>query len=375
MSTILLGRTLAVGVWLVVTYLGITLVSTARPRSTVPAFDPATLLAPRQAEEGSFRYVPVTVTLQERLHLSDGTVQPGSRQLRAVREDGAYVERFEYLSPESRKQVSQRTIMLPDGLRVILNEIRETKTSTRFPSYSASAQFYDPDTRCLRPSSGGEHADQRIDGSDMVLGYEAVRVATGRGAVWRAPALNCAIVRTRTDLGSRQFNDSARHISIAGIESGCYCTTALSSSEAIAPGAIGELVVTLDTSPFDGPTSKRISVRTSGGEAHTYSLEIRAHVVPEFTVSSRYIEFSSSEDIADRKEVVVTSEGGAAPAVAAARSTDPNVTVVLSSDPSDSRTVRITLTRLRPDRPVFGNLIVENTSQWEPELRIPLRGS
>lgn len=124
--------------------------------------------------------------------------------------------------------------------------------------------------------AGHDHAAEASEG----------RTGTGRLA-FRAEA---------HDFGSFREGEPATHtfsftnagtepVTLAEVRASCGCTTPRYTSEAVAPGAMGEIVVEYNSTGRPGPFEKTITVAADGADPRVTTLRITGTVVADFASS------------------------------------------------------------------------------------------
>lgn len=168
------------------------------PGSSAPTIsvEDATLLT-------AAKIIPHTVVLQETLRGTAQSPRPASVLTRAVRSDGAWMQRLEYLAPNAANiKVAQRLMYFPDGRRIDLDDIREYGFATRTDGRDSRAALRDPQSRCLQSFLGVPRVTgQQMLGEEFVGGLTAVKIKIGGNMHWFVPDLGCAEVRTETLVG------------------------------------------------------------------------------------------------------------------------------------------------------------------------------
>lgn len=71
---------------------------------------------------------------------------------------------------------------------------------------------------------------------------------------------------------------------LTGVEAACGCTTPRYTTEAVAPGATGEIAVTYDSAGRPGPFEKAVYVVAEGAEPRATTLRVTGTVVPALAV-------------------------------------------------------------------------------------------
>jgi hypothetical protein len=115
----------------------------------------------------------------------------------ALRLDGASVIKFEYSQADA---VIHRTIELPTGVTVVVDDVRQRRSSTCRSGTSFRARM-DSSRGCIRNDVGDLVFRGEIVGEgDVVAGYDTVRVQSDRSTFWFARDVGCAHVKSITKL-------------------------------------------------------------------------------------------------------------------------------------------------------------------------------
>ncbi|MFN7920036.1 MAG: hypothetical protein U0Q16_08065 [Bryobacteraceae bacterium] len=146
--------------------------------------------------------IPYTTIVRSTVYAPDGSVNAGRDTTTAVRSDGARV-----LRSESRVEpfASSRTINLPSGDEVIVDDIREIKMTTRSPNRSVASVIRDPRSNCLDSLAGSPVlSGQSLLGTETVSGYRTVKMASEKNMTWWfAVDHGCALVKFRAEWGEQ----------------------------------------------------------------------------------------------------------------------------------------------------------------------------
>lgn len=206
------GAIIACTLWLAAGALaaqGAWLVALEQPRPAPPPLS-SSRGAPVAAQ------TPYTVLLQESTRNADGDVSPQGTLTVALRADGAYVERYQYLG--GQLAVILRTIDLPTGETVIVDDVRERRTTTLRRVGTALPARLDSSQQCTRNSAGETIMPAELRDADaLVGGYRAVHLMTGSSSLWLARNLGCAKLRSLTQLPGGVLNEKVA-VSVAAGE-------------------------------------------------------------------------------------------------------------------------------------------------------------
>jgi len=200
-------RYLTIGVWLIAVALGINYFFLSQEVSLIKAANARMEARPTE---------PFTIVLKESL-LHAGTTQPGSTQTLAIRSDGSYVRMGEYISPTSlTTRTIQRHITFVTGEVVQVDEIRELTSGFLDGTTAVAAFSRDPHTNCVQFLDGSTQDGQIVLGPGTENGYTITRINLGRRTAGFAPALSCAEVYSRTDVGDQGTSEKRLHSVVRG---------------------------------------------------------------------------------------------------------------------------------------------------------------
>lgn len=136
--------------------------------------------------------VPHVVVLQEFMSAPEGE-RKGMLLTLGLRGDGAQVERVDYQT--SRIAEVERLIFLPPEGFIRTDEIRGT-----YRVSVMTRRRREPRQQCLASADGTVmQSSERVAGRENIGGYSTLIIKADYGALWLAPQLNCAQLRTRFD--------------------------------------------------------------------------------------------------------------------------------------------------------------------------------
>lgn len=119
--------------------------------------------------------IPYTVMLRETVHGPDGIARVAADATEAIRSDGSYVNR---LSHANIADGTERTIFFANGLRTVVNELKDTKSTTVTKDANPARWQRDPSSKCINSFAGEPMASTRevISGEEIVAGYRTVKI-------------------------------------------------------------------------------------------------------------------------------------------------------------------------------------------------------
>lgn len=149
---------------------------------------------------------PYTVVLQESTRDPSGEVRTEGTLTMALRSDGGYTERYEHVG--GQQALIQRTVDLPSGVTVVIDDVRELRTTTVKRLGTSSRARMDSSRGCIKNNSGEIlMAAEIVDDRERVKGYQTVQVKLGETTFWLARDLGCAKVKSRTRLSDGTINE------------------------------------------------------------------------------------------------------------------------------------------------------------------------
>jgi hypothetical protein len=135
--------------------------------------------------------VPYTVVLAE--VVSAG--RHGVVVTKALRSDGAFVMRTDYLPPnQAAVKVSQRLIHFPNGIRIDADDLRELAFAVQLKGWTASDQERNPARECRATYTGARMFGDLRSG-ETIAGLRTLMVARDDVTKWFAIDYGCAEVR------------------------------------------------------------------------------------------------------------------------------------------------------------------------------------
>ncbi len=137
---------------------------------------------------------PYTVVLQESTRGSSGDVTLQSTMTMALRSDGAFLMQIEHFRGSP---VIQRTIELPTGATVVVDDVRERRTSRWTRQGTSLRARMDSSRGCIKNDIDESVFPGEIVGdADLIAGYDTVKVQSRGSTFWFARQLGCANVKS-----------------------------------------------------------------------------------------------------------------------------------------------------------------------------------
>ena len=129
-------------------------------------------------------------------------------------------------------------------------------------------------------------------------------------------------------------NNGTSDLTIQKVVAGCGCTVANASTTPIAPGQIGKVSVSFDTTGFEGSKTKDVRVYTNDSEAQMIVFTLKGTILSDFEVKPKILEFGEVTkallDEKNVKSVEITPLKPSAGTVALIKSLSANVEIVNS---------------------------------------------
>ena len=161
-------------------------------------------------------------------------------------------------------------------------------------------------------------------------------------------------------------NEGNDTLVVTGVSASCGCTTALASSDHIAPGVTAELGITFDPTKFDGAVKKSISFETNDPITPHAHLEFTAIIDKILTISEEYLVYSNAVPDSDATaDLVLKNEGKFPISITKASATSELMTVTPSTaviNPDEELTFKCTL-HPKARGIVKGNISIETNNK------------
>jgi hypothetical protein len=173
-------------------------------------------------------------------------------------------------------------------------------------------------------------------------------------------------------------NSGDELLEISSVSSSCGCTAALLSSRRIAPGDMGEIKATFDSSRFRGEVSKTITLKNNSPEHPQLQFRLKGIVKELLGVSPNRIVWTldNAEQVV-RSQVVISNQSRQQIVLQPAKSTSPQLTAKLDRlklAPGEKATLSVSGT-LPPGKERFsGYLLVATDFKPMRQLRISASG-
>jgi hypothetical protein len=170
-------------------------------------------------------------------------------------------------------------------------------------------------------------------------------------------------------------NVGRRPVELANLQGGCACVAQAFVPGAILPGDSRDIVIELDTRQLSkGPLTRHVTFDINGRQQLAYTITLNGEILHEFDVSPGFIDFgAASLGTTDRRTVEfrvrrvgVTLRG--------IRATTDVVDIDELTRTPQHLSVALSLKKAAAQGEIYGVLIVETSSEYNPEIRVPLLG-
>ncbi len=210
-----------------------------------------------------------------------------------------------------------------------------------------------------------------------VMGFAAESIA---GPKFSADQLNYdfgeIIQGKRVDYVFRFRNAGDQILQLGSLRSSCGCTVALLSATRLAPGDLGEVRVTFDSTRFRGAISKTVSLDTNDPNFPQISFNMFGTVKAEISYEPDRINWGKVKaGTALRAVVKIVNQGTHSVKLVPAQATDPAVTAKLSSlllQPKGQVELIIEAKFPEQKKRLGGYVIIGTDYQKVPQLRVPV---
>ena len=220
----------------------------------------------------------------------------------------------------------------------------------------------------------------------LLLTFATASLGAGKGRLTVEQPIFDAGVVAKGDAVSHTFqvrNSGAEVLFLREVQPACGCTVAKFDPE-IPPGGTGTVHVVLDTTNFEGPISKPVTVLSSDPTNPSVRLTIKAQVRSLVAVTPSWLRFQHVVgEEAKRTTQKLWATDGTSLQILRVESPLPFVEVSYrramddeldSQGPPTQWLLTATLVANAPDGPVVGNIVVTTNHPQRPSIEIPLTG-
>lgn len=173
-------------------------------------------------------------------------------------------------------------------------------------------------------------------------------------------------------------NNGDEILEISSVSSSCGCTAALLSSKRIAPGEMGEIKATFDSSRFRGAVSKTITMKTNSPDHSQVQFKLKGIVKELLSISTNRISWNwSASGLSAQSTVVIRNQSQQKIVLQEATSTSPQVTATLDQlelAPGEKATLSVSGSLAAGEERLNGYLLVATDFKPMPQLRISVSG-
>ncbi len=165
-------------------------------------------------------------------------------------------------------------------------------------------------------------------------------------------------------------------LQISNVRSSCGCTAAMLSSSRIAPGDMGELQATFDSSQFNGAVTKTISLDSNDPQKPELSFSLYGQIKTELALMPERVSWGKvAAETPQTAVITLINQGQTDVTLQEPRSTTPDLTLKLDSFqlPAGGQ-VQFTLTGTLPagKSRIGGYVIIPTDHPRAAELRLPV---
>lgn len=173
-------------------------------------------------------------------------------------------------------------------------------------------------------------------------------------------------------------NSGDELLEISSVSSSCGCTAALLSSKRIAPGEMGEIKATFDSSRFRGRVTKTITMKTNAPQQSTVVFKLKGTVKELLKVSTNRISWVwGAADMVGTSTVRVENHSQQKILLSNARSTSPQITFEidrLTLNPGEAATLSVRGSLPEGQKRLNGYLLVDTDFKPLPQVRVSVSG-
>jgi hypothetical protein len=173
-------------------------------------------------------------------------------------------------------------------------------------------------------------------------------------------------------------NNGDELLEISSVSSSCGCTAALLSSKRIAPGDMGEIKATFDSSRFRGDVTKTITMHTNSPDHSQVQFKLKGKVKELLSISTNRISWNwATSGLTAQSTVVIRNQSQQKIVLQEATSTSPQVTAILDQlelAPGEKATLSVSGYLGAGEERLNGYLLVSTDFKPMPQLRISVSG-
>jgi len=205
---------------------------------------------------------------------------------------------------------------------------------------------------------------------------------------WAAPQVTAEVLEydfgeviqgDKVDYTFRFRNSGDELLVINSVHSSCGCTAALLSSKQIAPGDMGEIKTTFDSSNFRNAIHKTITMETNDPAAATVKFQIKGQVKEELTMDPARVSFGKLLPGA-RVEAMVSIKNSSKTIIVLDQPKATNPSIQASMDhvtlkPGDQAEMKITAQVPDDAKRLSGYIMIDTDYSKVPKLRLSVSAS
>jgi len=173
-------------------------------------------------------------------------------------------------------------------------------------------------------------------------------------------------------------NSGDEMLEISSVSSSCGCTAALLSSKMIAPGDMGEIHATFDSSRFRGKVSKTITMNSNAALHPQVFFKLEGTVIELLGISTNRISWVwQAADQTGTSQVLITNQSKQTITLQAPTATSPQLTATLDKLellPGEKASLTVRGVLAAGEERLNGYIFVATSFQAMPQLRISVSG-
>lgn len=183
----------------------------------------------------------------------------------------------------------------------------------------------------------------------------------------------------KVDYTFRFRNSGDELLVIESVHSSCGCTAALLSSKQIAPGDMGEIKTTFDSSNFRNTIHKTITMTTNDPESATVKFLIKGQVKEELALNPARVSFGKLAPGAQVEQLVaIKNSSKKTITLEQPRATNPDIQASLDRtilEPGEQAELKVTAQVPEDAKRLSGYVMILTNYEKVPKLRLSVSAS
>ena len=206
--------------------------------------------------------------------------------------------------------------------------------------------------------------------------------------VWSAPQVTAEALEydfgevvqgDKVDYTFRFRNSGDELLVIESVHSSCGCTAALLSSKQIAPGDMGEIKTTFDSSNFRNAIHKTITMTTNDPESATVKFQIKGQVKEELALDPARVSFGKLAPGAQvEQQVFIKNSSKKVIILEQPTATNPDIQASLARttlEPGEQVELKVTAQVPEDAKRLSGYIMISTDYGKVPKLRLSVSAS